>query len=61
MQVFFPDDWKIAKITRIHKSEENTLYSNYRPISVISVLPKVFEKVVHEQLMNTWNNSYNTK
>ena len=27
------------------------LCDNYRPISVISIVPKVFEKVVHEQLM----------
>jgi hypothetical protein len=47
----FPDDWKIAKVTPIHKSEEKTLCGNYRPISVISVVPKVFEKVVDEQLM----------
>ncbi|CAB4006755.1 Hypothetical predicted protein, partial [Paramuricea clavata] len=47
----FPDDWKIAKVTPIHKSEEKTLCGNYRPISVISIVPKVFEKVVHEQLM----------
>jgi hypothetical protein len=47
----FPDDWKIAKVTPIHKSEEKTQCGNYRPISVISVTPKVFGKVVHEQLM----------
>ena len=47
----FPDDWKISKVTPIHKSEEKTLCGNYRPISVISIVPKVFEKVVHEQLM----------
>ena len=44
-------DWKISKVTPIHKSEEKTLCSNYRQISVISIVPKVFEKVVHEQLM----------
>jgi hypothetical protein len=28
----FPDDWKIAKVMPIHKSEEKTLCSNYRSI-----------------------------
>ena len=46
----FPDDWKIAKVTPIYKSDKKTLCDNYRPISVISVVPKIFEKVVCEQL-----------
>ena len=47
----FPDEWKIAKITPIHKADEKNLCGNYRPVSVISVVSKVFEKVVYEQLM----------
>ncbi len=48
----FPDDWKIARVTPIYKSEDKTdcgLY-NYRPISVISNVAKVFEKVIYNQL-----------
>ena len=54
----FPDDWKLAKVTPIHKSEDKTLCENYRPISVISNVAKIFEKLVCKQL-NTFleNNS----
>ena len=47
----FPDDWKIAKVTPIHKADEKNLCSNYRPVSVISTVPKLFEKAVYKQLM----------
>jgi hypothetical protein len=33
----FPNDWKIARITPIFKSEAKDEMTNYRPISVISV------------------------
>ena len=54
----FPDDWKLAKVTLIYKSEDKTLCENYRPISVISNVAKIFEKLVCKQL-NTFleNNS----
>ena len=31
----FPDDLKIAKITRIYKAGDSSDISNYRPISVL--------------------------
>jgi hypothetical protein len=45
----FPDDWKFAKVTPIYKSEDKTLCENYRPISVISNIAKIFEKLVCRQ------------
>ncbi len=47
----FPDDLKVACISPIYKGENKTECSNYRPISVISVVAKVFEKLVSGQLM----------
>ena len=41
----FPDDLKVACLSPIHKGESKTDGSNYRPISVISVVAKVFEKL----------------
>ena len=47
----FPTAEKCAKITPIHKSDEKTVMdNNYRPISVLPVLSKVFERIVHHQL-----------
>jgi hypothetical protein len=42
----FPDDWKLAKISPIYKSGNKQECGNYRPISVLSVVAKIFEKLV---------------
>ena len=47
-----PSKLKIAKVTPIFKKGSKQLFSNYRPISVLPVLSKIFEKVVHKQLTN---------
>ena len=46
----FPTSEKCAKITPVYKSGERTKMDNYRPISVLPVLSKVLEKVVHKQI-----------
>ena len=46
----FPTAGKCTNITPIHKSDEKTVMDNYRPISVLPVLSKVFERIVHNQL-----------
>jgi hypothetical protein len=46
----FPDDWKLAKITPVFKDGNKNDCGNYRPISVISVVAKIFEKLVYQQL-----------
>ena len=46
----FPDDWKCARVTPLFKEGEPSDLNNYRPISVISVIAKVFERIVYDQL-----------
>ena len=36
----FPNDWKIARVTPIYKSEDKTDCGNYTPISIISNVSK---------------------
>jgi len=48
----FPQEWKAAKIIPLHKSGSTTIFDNYRPISVLPIVSKVIEKIVHKQLMN---------
>jgi retron-type reverse transcriptase len=47
-QVF--DLMKIAKIIPIFKADDPNLPSNYRPVSVLSVLSKILERIVHTRL-----------
>jgi hypothetical protein len=51
----FPDDWKIARVTPIYKSENKTECGNYTPISIISNVAQVFEKVIYSQLITFLN------
>jgi len=46
----FPSDWKQAKVTPIFKEGVKSDVSNYRPISVLSIISKILERAVHNQL-----------
>ena len=46
----FPDDWKLADVYPVFKSGDSRLLTNYRPISVLSILVMVFESLVHQQI-----------
>ena len=56
----FHDKLKIAKVTLIFKKGNKKLICNYRPISVLPVISKVFETVLQEQLTEyfTTNNLF---
>lgn len=48
----FPDFLKIAKVIPVHKGGDSTLVNNYRPISVLSVLSKVLEKLIVSRMVD---------
>ena len=51
----YPDNYKIATIKPLYKSKNKTELKNYRPISLLPVLSKILEKVVHKQIMSFLN------
>ena len=51
-QGIFPDSLKIANILPLYKAEDPMSFNNYRPVSLLSVLSKVFEKVMYNRLIN---------
>ena len=53
----FPTDWKLARVTPIFKKGKKDEVDNYRPISVISVVAKIFEKLTCEQLYEYLNSN----
>lgn len=48
----FPDSLKIARVIPLFKKGDAFLFDNYRPISLLPVISKIFEKTVHSQLYN---------
>ena len=47
----YPSQWKVANLVAIHKSGKRQNVANYRPISLLPHVSKVFEKIVCEQIM----------
>ena len=46
----FPDIWKVSNITPIYKKDEDYIKEHYRPISLLSCVSKVNERLVFEEL-----------
>lgn len=49
-QGHFPDKLKLAKITPIFKKGNAELLENYRPVSILPIFGKVFEKIIYTRL-----------
>ena len=45
-----PDAMKLAKVVPIYKAKSKEIFTNYRPISLLSNISKIMEKVVHKRL-----------
>ena len=46
----FPTDWKCSKVIPLFKKGERRDLNNYRPISIIPVVAKVFERIIYNQV-----------
>ena len=46
----FPNDCKIARVLPLYKNGPRNLPGNYRPISILPVISKVFERILYIQL-----------
>ena len=49
---YYPDIWKKSNIIPVHKKNDNRLVNNYRPISLLPVLGKIFEKIIFNKIYN---------
>ena len=46
----FPSSWKLSHVIPIHKKNDVNDKSNYRPVSLLSNISKVFEKLIYHKV-----------
>jgi hypothetical protein len=46
-----PEKWKVAIITALFKKGDKKLASNYRPVSLTSILCKLLEKLIRKRII----------
>jgi len=53
----FPNEWKRARVIPLFKSGKQNDPNNYRPISLLPTLSKVFEKIIDRQIRDHLENN----
>ena len=48
----YPSQWKLANVTPVHKKKDKQTVSNYRPISLLPIFDKIFERIIFKNLYN---------
>ena len=51
----YPSKLKKAKVIPVFKTEDETDANNYRPISLLSIFDRIFEKVMYKRMMHFIN------
>ena len=46
----FPDDLKVGKVSPVDKSGDRDYLNNYRPITVLPTIARVFERLLYDQM-----------
>ncbi len=47
----FPSCWKVSHVIPVHKKGDHSMVSNYRPISMTSVISKTFESIINSHIL----------
>ena len=53
----YPSQLKMSRVKPLFKSGDKSLFSNYRPISLLPSLSKIFERVIFDQLLAYFTNN----
>ena len=49
-KAIFPNMLKVAQVTPIYKKGDSQLLENYRPVSMLPIFGKLFEKIIYSRL-----------
>ena len=53
----FPNKWKVAKILPLFKGGDRENVNNYRPVLLLPLPGKMFEKMVHKRISLFWDDN----
>ena len=56
----FPDECKKAIVSPLHKKNSTLDKENYRPVSILPILSKLYERAINAQLMNFFETKFHT-
>ena len=54
----FPDVFKLAEVSSLYKKSENLHKGNYRPVSVLPSVSKIYERIMAVQLCNLFDHIF---
>ena len=57
----FPNKQKLANLTPVYKKGSRNEKGNYEPIIILPVMSKIFERVIHSQLSEFFNDIFSEK
>jgi len=57
LQGVVTDDLKSAIVVPLYNKSDKTAVGNYRPFSILSVVSKIFERVVYDQVYSYFTNT----
>ena len=46
----FASDWKLTDVTPVHKKKLRNSKDNYRPVSVLCNISKIYERCIYDQV-----------
>ena len=50
LKSMFPPDLELADMTPVHKNKSKNSKDNYRPVSILSNISKVYERCLYDQI-----------
>ena len=61
LQGVLPTELKVANVIPLFKADDPMKFNNYRPVSLLSIVSKIFERVMYDRMIDFWKSLENGK